>query len=47
MRNIERKNFLFLDTEICIKTTNYIPKYLDRKQSAKPFLIPTQNIHNP
>ena len=29
-----------------LKTTNYIPKYLERKQTTKSFLTSTQSIQN-
>ena len=29
-----------------LKTTNYIPKYLEKKQTATPFLTSTQSIQN-
>ena len=41
-----KKEFHFWIPKYILKTINYIPKYLERKQTAKPFLISTQSIQN-
>ena len=41
-----KERISFLDNEIYIKTINYITKYLERKQTVKPFLTSTQSIQN-
>ena len=46
---ISKERISFLDTEIYIKKKkkkNYIPKYLERKQTPKPFLTSIQSIQN-
>ena len=40
------KEFNFGIPKYTLKTINYIPKYLERKQTAKPFLTSTQSIQN-
>ena len=39
-----KKEFHFWTPKHILKATNYIPKYLERKQTAKPFLTSTQSI---
>ena len=41
-----KKEFHFWILKYILKTTNYIPKYLERKETAKPFLRSTQSIQN-
>ena len=41
-----KKEFHFWILKYILKTTNYIPKYLERKETAKPFLTSTQSIQN-
>ena len=43
---ISKERISFLDPKYTLKTTNYIPKYLERKQTAKSFLKLTQSIQN-
>ena len=42
----KKKEFHFWIPKYILKTINYIPKYLERKQTAKPFLTATQSIQN-
>ena len=39
----KKKEFHFWIPKYILKTINYIPKYLERKQTAKPFLTATQS----
>ena len=39
-----KKEFHFWTPKYILKTTNYILKYLERKQTMKPFLTSTQSI---
>ena len=39
-----KKEFNFGIPKYTLKTINYIPKYSERKQTAKPFLTSTQSI---
>ena len=41
-----KKEFHFWITKYILKTINYITKYLERKQTVKPFLTSTQSIQN-
>ena len=38
-----KKEFHFWIPKHIVKTINYVPKYLERKQTAKPFLTSTQH----
>ena len=40
------KELHFWIPKYTLKTINYIPKYLERKQTAKLFLTSTQSIQN-
>ena len=41
-----KKEFHFWIPKYTLKITNYIPKYLERKQTVKPSLTSTQIIQN-
>ena len=41
-----KKDFHFWIPKYTLKTTNYIPNYLEKKQTAKSFLTLTQSIQN-
>ena len=41
-----KKEFHSWIPKYTLKTTNYIPKYLERKQTTKPFLTLAQSIQN-
>ena len=42
----QKKKFHFWIPKYTLETTNYVPKYLDRKYTTKPFLTSTQSIQN-
>ena len=39
----QKKKFHFWIPKYTLETTNYVPKYLDRKYTTKPFLTSTQH----
>ena len=43
---ISKEGFHFWIPRYTLRTTNYIPKYLERKQTGKSFLTSTQSIQS-